>query len=199
MGLSRSPLLLAILESKKESPLRPGDEDDQFTMDHRGDRFIHFAPTDKAEKIAREKRLIAPEDEDGEKGSVYGISTTYGQYVPRTQTTHNAPRSRRTEKIDAAFRAAAPGPRAERLRRLRARSSGLDAKRANLTKSLSAILFSTKKKPKVGFSDETRWSGDVDIHDARVLPMKTGRAMLRKAQHKIEDPRYVHYKDDEQK
>jgi hypothetical protein len=163
-------------------------------MDHSKDRYIHFTPTERAHQIVKTGKILAdPPHEKFGPTSSFAVSTTYGKYVPGVQTTHYAGTSARTKKLQAAHRDADPGPRADRIRRLAQRSRGRDAK--GLSKTLSAVVFSSKTKPHIGFPEETSWKGDVDVHDAKVVPMKTARAMLKKSPHKIDDPHHVTYHD----
>ena len=188
-------LLVSILEAKGESPLRPTGVENQSTMDHTKDRYVHFTPTERAHQIVKSGKILAdPPHEKFGPTSSFAVSTTYGSYVPRIQTTHYAGTSARTKKLQAAHRDADSGPRADRIRRLAQRSRGRDA--AGLSKTLSAVVFSSKTKPRVGFPDETAWDGDVDMHDAKIVPLKTARAMLRKSPHKLGDDHYVVYGGD---
>lgn len=192
--IARSWLLIHSLW-EAESPLRPTGREDELTMDHTKDRYIHFTPTDRAHEIVKVGRILSdpPHERVGPSGA-YAVSTTYGSYVPDVQTTHFAKSSPRTQKLQQAHWQANPGPRADRLRRLAQRSRQQDVKRAGLSKTLSAVVFRSKTKPKTGHPEETSWDKDVEIHNAKVVPMKTARAMLRKSPHKIDDPHYVHYK-----
>jgi DNA topoisomerase IB len=61
-----------------------------YWMDVADDRFVHFTTASRADAIARSRKLLQnpPDIKKFGPDAVFGISTTYGKYVPGTQTTH---------------------------------------------------------------------------------------------------------------
>lgn len=59
-------------------------------MDVREDEFVHFTTASRADSIVSSRKLLhnPPGIRQFGASGVHGISTTYGKYVPRTQTTH---------------------------------------------------------------------------------------------------------------
>ena len=62
-------------------------DDTEYKMDVEDDTFIHFAPKEVAQEIAKSKKLD-PKFSETFADSVFAISLTYGEYVPTTQI-HN--------------------------------------------------------------------------------------------------------------
>lgn len=65
-------------------------DDKTYWMDVSNDRFVHFTTASRADTIARSKKLL--DHPEGVKkfgpAGVFGISTTYGRFLPNVQTTH---------------------------------------------------------------------------------------------------------------
>lgn len=60
-----------------------------YKMDLTRDRFVHFTSSDRALQILASKKLMMnPPHEKFGGDAIYAISTVWGRWVPRTQTTH---------------------------------------------------------------------------------------------------------------
>jgi len=61
----------------------------QYRMDVRADEFVHFLPADRADQVVRSGKLLQrPPYQKFGPDKVYAVSTRWGNYRPRVQTTH---------------------------------------------------------------------------------------------------------------
>lgn len=60
-----------------------------WRMNLNDDRFVHFTPVDRAEEVVASGKLLnRPPYKKFGGDAVYAVSTVWGSWVPRTQTTH---------------------------------------------------------------------------------------------------------------